>query len=65
MTLKNAHWQVMLGYKTDKNFYIQKEKISIITPNKKNQKNNMINRHQKRKLGYRFIIENTINGLPT
>ena len=22
----------------------------------------MINRHQKRKLGYRFIIENSING---
>ena len=42
----------MQGYKTDKNFYIQKEKISIIIPNKKNQKKNMINRHQKRKLGY-------------
>ena len=50
------------GYKTDKNFYIKKEKVSMISPDKKNQKKNMINRHQKRKLGYRFIIENTING---
>ena len=50
------------GYKTDKNFYIKKEKVSMVSPDKKNQKKNMINRHQKRKLGYRFIIENTING---
>jgi len=50
------------GYKTDKNFFLKNELITIITPNKKNQKNNMINRHQKRKLGYRFIIENSING---
>ena len=50
------------GYKTKKNFMIHKEKITIITPNKKNQKNNLINRHQKNKLKYRFIIENSING---
>ena len=50
------------GYKTDKKFFLKNELITIISPNKKNQKNNMINRHQKRKLGYRFIIENSING---
>jgi hypothetical protein len=44
------------GYKTDKNFYIKEEKVSMISPDKKKQKKNMINRHQKRKLGYRFII---------
>ena len=50
------------GYKTDKNYYIQKEEITIISPDKKNQKKNLINRHQRKKLGYRFIIENSING---
>ena len=50
------------GYKTDKNYYIKKEEITIISPNKKNQKKNLINRHQKKKLGYRFIVENSING---
>lgn len=41
---------------------IQKENITVISPNKKNQKRNLINRNQKRKLAYRFIIENSING---
>ena len=50
------------GYKTGKNYYIQKEEITIISPDKKNQKKKLINRHQKKKLGYRFIIENSING---
>ena len=50
------------GYKTDKNFNIQKEKIYLISPDKVNQKKHLINRHQKRKLGYRYIIENSING---
>lgn len=50
------------AYKTDKDYYIKKEKITIISPDKKNQKKKLINRHQNKKLGYRFIIENSING---
>lgn len=34
------------GYKTQQKFLIQKEKITTLTPNKKNQKKNLINRHQ-------------------
>jgi hypothetical protein len=38
------------------------DNYEIITPNKKNQKNNLINRHQKDKINYRHIVENSING---
>lgn len=50
------------GYKTSETFTINNKKISLITPNKRNQKRNLINRHQKKKLGYRHIVENSING---
>ena len=38
------------------------ENINIITPNKKNQKNKLINRHSSSKLHYRHIVENSFNG---
>lgn len=60
--IKNINLIGDKGYKTDKNFIIQKSNVTIITPNKKNQKRNLIKRNEKRKLGYRFIIENCING---
>lgn len=47
------------GYKINENI---EENIEIITPNKKNQKNKLINRHQNKKLKYRHIVENSING---
>jgi len=50
------------GYKTAETFTINDEEIILITPNKKNQKKNLINRHQRKKLGYRHIVENSING---
>lgn len=47
------------GYKIKENNDIN---LEIITPNKKNQKNKLINRHQNKKLKYRHIVENSING---
>jgi len=47
------------GYKIKENNNLN---LEIITPNKKNQKNKLINRHQNKKLKYRHIVENSING---
>ena len=49
------------GYKTDDEIKMKNNKlIKIITPNKSNQKNKLIKRSDSKKLGYRYIIENTI-----
>lgn len=47
------------GYKIKNNL---ENNCNVVTPNKKNQKNNLIDRHQKEKLKYRHIVENSING---
>ena len=46
------------GYKIAEN----NQNYKVITPNKKNQKNKLINRHDKQKMKYRHIVENSING---
>ena len=46
------------GYKIKNN----NEQYKVVTPNKKNQKKNLINRHDKEKIKFRHIVENSING---
>lgn len=54
------------GYKTDNNFKTRNDiNVKIITPNRKNQKKNLINRGQRLKLGFRYIIENTLGSIKT
>jgi len=50
------------GYKTSECIIINDTNVKLVTPNRKNQKKNLINRHDSKKLGYRHIVENSING---
>jgi len=51
------------GYKTQEKFkYLEKE-IKIITPDKKNQKNNLNTTEEKKKISGRYKIENTFSSI--
>ena len=53
---------VLIGDKGYKIKNYKNNNVKIITPNKKNQKRKLINRHDNNKLKYRHIVENSING---
>ena len=51
------------GYKTQEKFkYLEKE-IKIISPDKKNQKNNLNTMEEKKKISGRYKIENTFSSI--
>ena len=51
------------GYKTQEKFkYLEKE-IKIISPDKKNQKNNLNTMEEKKKISGRYKIKNTFSSI--
>jgi len=50
------------GYKTSECIIYNSNKVKIVTPNKSNQKNKLINRHDSKMLCFRHIVENSISG---
>ena len=59
ITLEDIYLIGDKGYKIKDNNNIN---YKVITPNKKNQKKRLINRHLSKKMNFRHIVENSING---